>query len=143
MRYFSPSLLDASVTTAKIADGAVATAKLADVAVTSGKLADNAVGANKLAGGAVGGNKLATDAVTQVKIATSETSLAGGVPGNGSVDLVLAAYTFWPMIHVQDLDNVRVTGHTVDSPGANNARLGLTNNAAGGQDYDLDYRNID
>lgn len=132
MKYFSPSILDGSVTTATLADGAV----------TEAKMAMGSVGNAQLVGGAVTGNKLAANVITQVKISTSETSLSGSIPSNGSIDLVLAPYTFWPMLHVEDREKVRVTGHSVDSAGADNARLGLDNNTAGAENYDLDYRNV-
>lgn len=133
MKYFSPGILDGSVTTAKLADGAVTTDKLADFAVTGAKLANNSVGPLKIV----------SNGVNQQKVKTVETSLSGVVPSSGAVELVLAPYAFWPMIHTTNLDKVRVTGHSVDSPGADNSRLALTNNTSGTENYDLDYRNID
>ena len=133
MKYFSPGLLDGSVTTAKLADGSVTTVKLADFAVT----------AIKVGPGQIIHEKIGSNAIRQIKIPTVETSLAGSVAGNDTVDLALAEYCFFPMIHVADLVKVGLTGHSVDSPGADNARLGLHNDTAGAETYDLEYRNVD
>jgi len=53
----APTIVDASVTTAKLADASVTTAKLADASVTTAKLADASVTTAKLAfdGGALSG----------------------------------------------------------------------------------------
>lgn len=73
-RIQTQDILDAAVTTAKLANLAVTTAKINDTAVTTGKLADSAVTtakindaavtAAKIASGAVGPTQLADTAVT-------------------------------------------------------------------------------
>ena len=79
-------ILDANVTTAKIADDAVTAAKLASSAVvtasivddnvTQAKIADDAVGADQLAASAVVTASMVDDAVTTAKIADSNVTLA-------------------------------------------------------------------
>jgi hypothetical protein len=62
-------LANDSVTAAKIAAGAVGTSEIADLAVTSAKIATDAVGSNHIAAAAVGTAELGDDSVTAAKIA--------------------------------------------------------------------------
>ena len=123
MKYFSPALLDGSVTTAKLADNSVTHIKMTDFSVNSPELFNRSV--------------------TQLEIDTVETSLAGSVGLLVSVDLTLSDYTFWPMIHTANQRDVHVSGHSTDAPGAGNARLALHNSSSTtAHDYDLDYRSV-
>lgn len=61
-------LINAAVTTAKIADGAVTNAKLAATAVSTSKIEDGAVTAVKLASSAVTNSKIADGAVNTLKL---------------------------------------------------------------------------
>jgi len=62
-------LVDEAVTSAKIADGTVVTADLANAAVTEAQIANDAVTSAKIADGTVATVDLANDAVTEAKIA--------------------------------------------------------------------------
>ena len=61
-------ILDANVTSAKLASDAVTTAKILDDNVTAGKLANDAVTTDKILDANVTAGKLASDSVTTVKI---------------------------------------------------------------------------
>lgn len=76
MKYFSPQLLDGSVTEAKIADGAVVTAKLADAAVV------------------------------QEKIKTLSASQSGTIAIQGKVTITLVPYNFFPDIEADVDPNI-------------------------------------
>lgn len=122
MKYFSPALLDGSVTTAKLADDAVTNPKMANFSVNSTELFNRAV--------------------LQRHLNTTEFSLAGAVSVGARVDLVLTDYAFWPMIHTET--DLVVVGHITDAPGAANARLGIFNTKLiSSRNYDLDYRSVD
>ena len=124
MKYFSPALLDGSVTTAKIADNAVTNAKMADFSINNAELFSRAV--------------------HRPELDTSEVSLAGTIGGGVAIDLVLNAYAFWPMFHVEGQIDVVLTGHSTDSPGSDNPRFGFFNSNVGSpHDYDVDYRHVD
>ena len=118
------------------------TAKLADLSVTDAKIAANACTSAKINAGAVTQQAIAGDAVRISKIRTTETSLAGSVLGNGTVDILFGTRTFIPMIHVADQVKVELTGHSVDGVGADQARMGLHNDTAGSETYDIDYRAV-
>lgn len=121
MKYFSPAILDGSVTTVKLADNAV----------TLPKMADDSVNTDELIGGAV----------NRGRIAAAITSLAGSIPLLSSVDLLVNAYAFWPMLHGES--SIRVGGHSVDGVGADNSRFALHNvSLIAANTYDVDYRNI-
>ena len=124
MKYFSPALLDGSVTTAKIANDAVTIAKMAN--------------------SSVGQSQILSHSIHQIKLHTTETSLSGSIPLLSSVDIALMPYSFWPMVHVENQSDLRVTGHSTDAPGSDNARLGLRNGSgAFARTYDIDYRHVD
>lgn len=76
MKYFSPQLLDGSVTEVKLADLAVATAKLA------------------------------VGAVTRSRVATSTGSQAGTIASQGRVGVVLNAWSFFPDIEADKDSNI-------------------------------------
>ena len=82
------TLVDGSVTTAKLATDAVSTVKVADNAVTTAKIADANVTALKLATDSVTTAKIVDDAVTGAKIAAN--TIAGT---ELSTDLTLADVT--------------------------------------------------
>lgn len=133
MKYFSPGLLDGSVTTAKLADGSVTTPKIADDACTSAKHADNSV-ANA---------HIFSNAVRGVKLSRSTSSLAGSVPAASGVDLALTPYAFWPMIHTDLPGSVAVNGHTTDGADPDLPRLRLENaHLTTAANYDVDWRNV-
>lgn len=69
-------ITDANVTTAKIADANVTTAKIADANITTGKLADDAVTTVKITDANVTTAKLATNAVTTAKITDANVTTA-------------------------------------------------------------------
>lgn len=152
MKYFSPGLLDGSVTSAKLADGSVTTVKLAPLAVTNPKidsdavatvnLLDLAVTTDKLAANAATTAKIANGAVNQTRIFASVSTMAGSVPGNFHVDIALTRDSYFPMVHVADQDQISVTGHSVDGTSSNNPRLALNNNAGAAVQYDVDTRNV-
>ena len=130
MKYFSPSLLDGSVTTAKLADNAVTELKLADNAVATAKVQDNSLTKGKIL----------DDAIVQSKMRTAVVSTSGNITTGTAANLVLTAYCFWPMIHVQAPTDVSVSGHLTDAPGADNPRLALFNSGVADRTYDVDYR---
>ncbi len=132
VKYFSPSLLDGSVTTAKLADDAVTTPKLLDLAVVRNKIATNAIDNPRIIAGTL----------KQSKLNTTEVSTAGSVPGTARLSITMVAYCFWPMIHVENSTDVRLAGHDVDAPGADNPRFALVNSNAASRTYDIDYRYI-
>lgn len=130
MKYFSPGLLDGSVTTAKLADGSVTTLKLADLAVATAKIDNNAVTLAKISNGQVNRDKLRTQA----------TELAGTITTKTFVDLILTRDCFFPMIHVSDPEFVHVAGHSVDGSTSNNPRISLYNDAVSAETFDVDFR---
>ena len=82
------SLVDGSVTTAKLADLAVTTAKLAAAAVTAAKIADGSVTTDKLAAAAVTTAKIALLAITTALIAdgaVTEAKIAAGAVTGGKL----------------------------------------------------------
>lgn len=79
----SDKLIDASISTAKIANLAVTTAKINDLSVTSGKLASGAVISGKIDSLAVGETNIAAGAVTETKIAGG--SVTAAKLGNNAV----------------------------------------------------------
>ena len=121
MKYFSPGLLDGSVTTAKLADNSVTLAKMTDFSIDKMELRNRAV--------------------TRESMDTLLVSLAGSIPLSSTVDITIEAIAWWPMLHTEA--NIRVTGHSVDGVGGDNARLGLRNvSLIAASTYDLDYRHL-
>lgn len=153
MKYFSPGLLDGSVTTAKLAADAVTTDKLAAGAVTTLKLADDSVSTPKIVNIAVTSQKLTNNSITTAKltdnvirpakIRTNVASLAGTVGGDGTVDIVLESFCFFPMIHVTDQITIHMSGHIVDGADPDAPRFGLENNSGVSETFDVDYRNVE
>ena len=133
VKYFSPSLLDGSVTTAKLANNAV----------TNAKMDNDSVGQLELQSTAVTSPKIATGAVTRTRIDTVAVSTSGVILAGNASNLVLLPYCFWPMIHVQDPELVYLSGHITDVPGADNPRFAIANSAGVQNSYDVDYRYID
>ncbi len=132
MKYFSPGLLDGSVTTAKLADGSVTTPKRANLAVATAKIDNLAGPTEKLDSVSVGHNKISSQTV----------SLAGTITTKSSVDLALTRDCYWPMIHVSDLEFVHMVGHSVDISSPNSPRFGLYNDNVSSETFDVDYRHI-
>ena len=132
VKYFSPSLLDGSVTTAKLADGAVTEAKLAALSISAGKIQVNAVG----------GNQIQSGAVHQGRLGTTIVSTSGNITAGTAANIVLLPFAFWPMIHVQDPVDVSVSGHLTDAPGADNPRFAFFNSGVADRTYDVDYRYV-
>ncbi len=122
VKYFSPNILDGSVTSAKLAASAV----------TESKIATNAVRARSIQAGAVEQSKLDTSVVT----------LSGSVGAISHLDIELIAYAFWPMLHAQAANDLRVSGNEVDGASPDEPRLALYNPAGAARTYDLDYRYV-
>jgi hypothetical protein len=122
VKYFSPTLLDGSVTTAKLADLAVTEPKFASFAVSNRAL-NNAI-------------------IRQNKIATTEVSLAGTVNGGSRVDITMTAFCLWPMLQCDIPNDVYISGHITDAPGSNNPRFSFRNTGGTNSPYDVDYRYI-
>ena len=81
-------LVDEAVTSAKIADGTVVTADLANAAVTEAQIANGAVTSAKIADGTVATVDLANGAVTEAQITND--AVTSAKIANGVVDSVLA-----------------------------------------------------
>ena len=122
MKYFSPNILDGSVTTVKLADGAV----------TDPKIASGAVGTRAILG----------SAVEQGELNTTVVSTSGTINSITVLGITLIPYAFWPMIHDQDATDVRVSGHEVDGVSADAPRFALYNSAGVPRTYDIDYRYV-
>lgn len=137
MKYFSPSILDGSVTTAKLADNAVTRPKVADAAIAGPELSDLAVITAKIA----------AQAVKQFKIGTSESSQSGTISGNAVVLVTLSAYSFFPnVIHDGAGDPDQISMHAFAVAGAGDAdipRFALENTQAQSRAYDIDWRHVD
>lgn len=132
MKYFSPSLLDGSVTTAKLANGAV----------TNPKIGGNAVSESQLQTASVRARTVQNGTMNQGHLDTTSVSTAGSIPATSFLDITLLPYCFWPMIHSVQPPDVWVSGHLTDAPGADNPRLSLNNSGVVARAYDVDYRYI-
>ena len=80
----------------------------------------------------------------KTSVDVSQSGTLDGASG-AIVNITLDAYSFFPMIHINEIgdSNSKVTGHTVDGASADSPRFGLQN--TGGNDdsaYDVDYRYI-
>lgn len=115
MKYFSPNILDGSVTTAK----------LANLAVTEAKLALNAV--------------------TRLRIDTSITSQGGTIAASGSVGIAMDPYTFFSDIEVEGALNTRIVPDPIAVPNANaDQPVFVINNLTGvALLYDTEWRHVD
>ena len=122
MKYFSPSLLDGSVTEAK--------------------LAFNSVGEANIISGAVRARTILDGVIEQGHLNTLEVSTNGTLGAGNTTNIPLVAYCLWPMIFVGSPSTVHVSGHGTNSPGADNPRFSLHNSSGVGQAYDVDYRYI-
>lgn len=114
MKYFSPNILDGSVTTAKIADFAVTTAKLA------------------------------TAAVTRLKINTLVTSQSGTIAASSNVVIAMSALTFFLDTEVEGGLNTRLVPAQIAVPAANaDQPQFIINNLTGlGLLYDVEWRHV-
>ena len=119
MRYFSPAILDGSVTTAKLADLAVTTAKLAPFAVVT--------------------DKLSSATVFQ----------AGSIPLRSKVTIALSGYDFFPDIEadMSGAGGVDVTMlarfRAVPNALVGQPDFDLFNESAGSaHDYDVAWRRL-
>ena len=83
-------------------------------------------------------------AVVRAKLSTATTSLAGTVLNANSVLIVLNAYPFFPMIHVQDSLSVPISfrPHPTDGVSPDSPRFAVTNPGASSKTYDVDYRYV-
>ncbi len=112
MNYFSPHLLDGSVTTVK----------LADLAVTSAKLDD--------------------DAVVQAKLSTIISDQSGTILANGRVTLIQGAYCFAPGMAKDGVNKLEVFDSGVPSSDADFANLTIFNGLGTTKDYDTAWRRM-
>ena len=81
----SAKIVDGAIATADIADDAITTAKIADDAITSALIADDAITSALIADDAVGADQLASSAVVTASIVDNAVTLAkmaGGTDGN-------------------------------------------------------------
>lgn len=76
---------------------------------------------------------------------TTTSSLSGTLTGFTTVytrvDIALAGYAFFPMIHSND-NRGRITGHSTDGASPDAARFSLINDTTTNDTYDVDYRSI-
>ena len=101
-------------------------------AVTTATIRQNAVTQNEINASAVGRSECKTG--TQ--------SLSGVLATSSTTDIVLHAYSFFPMIHSTDQQSVQLSGHNADGASPDNARFSFYNSSATGASYDVDYRYI-
>lgn len=135
MKYFSPSVLDGSITTAKLADDAVTSAKIANGAVTQLKMALNAVGSAQIAAGAVVTSKLST--VTD--------SQAGTIAGSGEVVISVGSYNFFPDIEaaeVADEQPLLAMNLATPSASADSPQFRIQNSVGPGRLYSVAWRRV-
>lgn len=138
MRYFSPSVLDGSITTAKLADDAVTSLKIANGAVTTLKLSLSAVEAAQIAPGAVGTTKLTTITDSQ----------SGSIAATDRVDISLSAYAFFPDIEIDNSGAPDSTGglqavHRVPAVGsADSPQFQLENTDNATRNYSVAWRRV-
>lgn len=132
MNYFSPHLLDGSVTTVKLADDAVTRSKIIDAAIGSAQLGPGSVTSSRMAGGAVG----------HWQLNTAEGSIAGSIPADDTFHVVMTAFCFWPMFHVSNWEALRVSGHETDGGSVDLPRFSIDNTTGSPHTYDVDYRYV-
>lgn len=115
MKYFSPNILDGSVTTAKIAN----------LAVTEAKLASNSI--------------------TRLKINTTVTSQGGSISGGGLVVVSLSPYTFFADIEAENVTSGRLGPFTkaVPNGSADQPQFQVHNPDGPARNYDVEWRNVD
>ncbi len=112
MNYFSPHLLDGSVTTVK----------LANLAVTSAKLDD--------------------DAVVQAKLSTIISDQSGTILANGRVTLVLGAYVFAFGCEKDGVNKLEVFDNPIPSGDLDFANPVIFNGVGAARDYDAAWRRM-
>lgn len=112
MKYFSPAILDGSVTSASLADNSVTLAKMAD------------------------------DAIRKAEIDTATTGQSGTLGALAVIGILLPDYCFFPMIHGSDGTDIRLTGHQTDGDGGAFPRFAFYNSSGSALSYDVDYRYV-
>lgn len=138
-----------------IAAGSSGAPKIADAAFSPGtingdKLVANSVTASQIAPDAVGQSELANNSVDlaammllsvdKSKLRTITSSLAGAItPGGGGIDILMAGYCFFPMIHTSS-PQVYLSGRSTDYGNPDQTSFRLYNASGSGQTYDVDYR---
>jgi hypothetical protein len=110
VKYFSPQILDGSVTTASLADNSVTLAKMANNAIQSSKL------------------DIATD------------SAAGSIGALSVTNILLNHWTFFPHIHGENATDLRMSGHTVDGGANGTPRFSFYNSSGSARTYDVDWK---
>ena len=136
MKYFSPNILDGSVTTAKLADGAVTLAKMGIASVNTPQYVDFSVT----------NAKLRFDAVTSGKIVTTESSQGGSLGAGASVNVSLSAFSFFPDLEANqitaDLFDFRPIDTATPAADADAPEFELTNTGGLARNYDVAWRHI-
>jgi len=114
VKYFSPHILDGSVTTAKLADLAVSTPKLAN------------------------------SGITQSKLRTATLGQSGSIPIDGSVLVVLSPYTFLMDTEMEDglIGSLRPAVVAVPSANANAPEFNIKNLVSVAKLYDVEWRRM-
>ena len=114
MKYFSPNILDGSVTSAKLATFAVTNVKLAPFNITLSKLS------------------------------TALVSQGGTIPSSGSVLVALSDFSFFMDAETVDALNMRYTPAVAAVPSASGSapEFNIKNNAAVARLYDVEWRVI-
>jgi hypothetical protein len=114
VKYFSPHLLDGSVTTAKLATAAVTNQKIAAGQINRGKLAS----------------------------ATS--SQGGTIPSSSSVLVAMSPYTFFMDAEMVDGNTAELTpaGAATPAGDADAPQFNILNNISATKLYDVEWRHI-
>ncbi len=84
--------------------------------------------------------------IRQPVLKTATASTSGSTPENGSTDITLNAYSFFPMIQQEyDIAYSSMVGHFTDGASPDNPRFAFVNRAGSGdlQNYDVDHRYIE
>ena len=135
MKYFSPAVLDGSVTTAKLADNAVTLPKMADNSVSTAEIITNTIVRADLAGAIIAQNK----------VLSSTSSQSGSITGNGKVVVTLSSHTFFPDIEAastSDEQPVLAVGIAAPAASADAPEFQIDNTNIAARDYSVAWRHI-
>lgn len=136
MKYFSPSVLDASITTAKLADNAVTLPKMANVSVDT----------PELVGSAVETAKIGFSAIRQSRIGTATTSQSGSLNSSASAIVSLNTYSFMPDVESNQQFGVwlyRPVDITVPAADADSPQFRVeASSSVQSQAYEVEWRHI-